>query len=446
MVRVTPADQQDVLLPGEKKTSMALPAGARGTDQSYPQDPADVRRTSGDPVSLNGGENSRTARNGIPTAHEVTVASCETMNKRRWHPLAVAVCLTSLSGCARDPSYAPSPPIPDSAIVTGPVTPPVEIHGQLQVVGTNLVDASGTPVQLKGVSSMWLNWASRPFAESKGALEFMRDNWKLSVIRASMGTEAQNGYLAGNRVEMQRKVETIVENAIATGVYVLVDWHTEMAVDQQADAIAFFTTLAQKYGTYPNVIWEPYNEPNGYTWDQIKPYHEAVVDAIRAVDPDNVIVMGTPRWSQDVDVAALNPVSPTSGTANLMYTLHFYACTHNQSLRDKANAAIAKGLALFVTEFGATPADGGVPSKGDDYVCRDDTNLWFDWMSLHSIGGVAWKLDQCADTSCILTSAAPTAGPWTDDYLTNDLGSKIVSPGVTQGGGHGLFVVDWLRQ
>jgi endoglucanase len=264
------------------------------------------------------------------------------------------------------------------------------------------------------------------------------------VIRASMGTEAPGGYLDSNPTGMQKNVETIIQNAIDLGVYVLVDWHTEKAVDQQAAAIAFFTTLAQKYGSYPNVIWEPYNEPNGYTWDRIKPYHEAVVDAIRAVDPDNVIVMGTPKWSQDVDVAALNPVSPQSGTANLMYTLHFYACTHKQSLRSKADVAIAKGLALFVTEFGATPADGGVPPN--DLVCRDESNLWFDWMAQHNISGVAWKLEQCKDTSCILASNALVDGPWPDSYLSTDVGASTVSPGVTQGGGHGLFVVDWIRQ
>lgn len=158
---------------------------------------------------------------------------------------------------------------------------------------------------------------------------------------------------------MLAKVEAIIQNAIAVGVYVLVDWHTEKAVSQQADSIAFFAALAQKYGKYPNIIWEPYNEPNGFTWAQIKPYHEAVVDAIRAVDPDNVIVMGTPKWSQDVDVAAADPVAPKSGAKNLMYTLHFYACTHQAKFRDKADMAISKGLALFVTEFGATPADGG---------------------------------------------------------------------------------------
>ena len=355
--------------------------------------------------------------------------------------------VSAMLGCASDPPPTElqnsTPPV---SLPANPAGSPVALHGQLRVEGTSLKDQFGYPVQLKGVSSMWLNWASMPFAESKSGLQFMRDHWKLSVIRASMGTEASQGYLSGNSTGMLTKMQTIIENAIGLGVYVLVDWHTEKAVDQQADAIGFFSALAQKYGAYPNVIWEPYNEPRGYTWDQIKPYHEAVVDAIRAYDPDNLIVMGTPNWSQDVDVASLNPVSPASGTANLLYTLHFYACTHKQKYRDKGSVAIANGLALFVTEFGATPADGGVPSKGDDYVCRDESNLWFDWMALYNVSGVAWKFDQCADTSCILTSSAPVDGPWADNYLTTDLNNPTVSAGVTQGGGHGLFVVDWIRQ
>jgi len=122
------------------------------------------------------------------------------------------------------------------------------------------------------------------------------------------------------------------------------------------------------------------------------------------------------------------------------------ACTHKQSLRDKANKALTAGLALFVTEFGATPADGGVVSKGDPYVCREETNAWWNWMSVNNISGVSWKLDKCTDTSCILTPSAPVDGPWTDEVLTSDLGNTYVSPGVTQGGGHGLYIVGWLRE
>jgi endoglucanase len=321
---------------------------------------------------------------------------------------------------------------------------PVDTHGALAVDGPTLIDKCSGGVQLKGVSSMWLNWESKPFAESKSGLQYMRDNWKLSVIRASMGTENQGGYLTGaaNQTSMLNKVNTIVQNAIDSGVYVIIDWHTQVAVNQQADAVSFFTSMAQKWGKYPNVIFEPYNEPFGFTWTQVKPYHQAVVQAIRGQGSNNIIVLGTTTYSQDVDIAAADPVSGT----NLMYTLHFYACTHGASIRNRAEKAIDAGLPVFITEFGATTADGGLVSKGDNYICENDTNLWFDWIATHNLSAIAWKLEQCTDSSCILASSAPVDGPWPDNQLTSDANSVEIRPTLLQGGGHGLFIVNWLRQ
>jgi endoglucanase len=342
----------------------------------------------------------------------------------------------------------------DAASDVSPGSPlnPVATHGQLKVVGTQLQDQSGQPVQLKGVSSQWLNYESMTFPESKPAIQYARDNWKLSVIRAAMGVDAQGGYLGtgtgtnANQALMLSKVNTIVQNAIDLGIYVIVDWHTSDAVTasgttQASQASTFFTQIATQYGQYPNVIYEDYNEPNKVTWAQIKPYHETVVAAIRAVDPDNLIVLGTPTYSQDVDLAAADPVAGT----NLLYTLHFYACTHGQSLINKANTALSMGLPLFVTEFGATPADGGVVKSGDNDVCEPETNVWFAWMAQNNISGASWKLDQCTDSSCILTADAPVDGPWTDNYLTTDSGGTPIAGG-EKGGGHGLFIVNWIRE
>jgi Cellulase (glycosyl hydrolase family 5) len=313
---------------------------------------------------------------------------------------------------------------------------------------SQLVDQNGAPFQLKGVSSQWLAWETRRFAESKSGLQYMRDHWKLSVIRASMGTEANGGYLS-SPAAMKSQVESVIHNAIDLGVYVIVDWHTEQAVAQQDAAIAFFTEMAKKYGAYPNVIWETYNEPKGYAWVQIKPYHEAVVAAIRAVDPDNLIVLGTPNFSQRVDQAAADPVIGT----NLLYTLHWYSCTHGQMFRDYGTTAIAKGIALFVTEYGATFSDGGLAGNGHDFVCEGESNRWFEWMQQNNISGVAWKLDQGSDSSAILGATAGIDGPWTDDRLSSNVGGEpyagtfgggVLGPATK--GGHGLFIVNWLRQ
>ncbi|WP_258296896.1 glycoside hydrolase family 5 protein [Paenibacillus peoriae] len=58
--------------------------------------------------------------------------------------------------------------------------------------------------------------------------------------------------------------------------------------------------------------------------------------------------------SQDVNQAANNPITSYS---NIAYTLRFYAGTHFQSLRGKANYVIGKGIPLFITEMGFVNAD-----------------------------------------------------------------------------------------
>jgi endoglucanase len=155
---------------------------------------------------------------------------------------------------------------------------------------------------------------------------------------------------------------------------------------------------------------------------QLKPYHEAVVAAIREKDAESVIILGTPSWSQGVDIAAQAPLEGT----NLMYTLHFYSCTHNSSLISRAQLARSKGLALFVTEWGATHSDGGTDGK----VCLDEAANWMDFLSSASIGWTSWKLDNCpVDSTCLLATDAPITGGWDSAFLH----------------GHALFVRDAMR-
>jgi aryl-phospho-beta-D-glucosidase BglC (GH1 family) len=314
-------------------------------------------------------------------------------------------------------------PIPDPPALgsAGPEGTPVARHGQLRVASGRVLDQSGSPVQLKGMSSMWLNWEEDGYAENKEGLRWLRDNWNLSVIRAAMGVEPQGGYLS-DPAQAKRQVRTIVQNAIDLGVYVIIDWHAHDAPSHRQEAQAFFAEMARQYGNAPNVIYEPFNEPREHSWsEELKPYHEAIITSIRLSDPDNLIVLGTPQWSQLVGHAARDPVLAD----NILYTLHFYSCTHPPSLRDEADAARARGLALFVTEWGATDADGG----RDGVVCEKEARPWLLWMRQRRISWAAWKFDDCRpDSTCILAPNAPLDGGWTDELLY----------------GHAFLVREWM--
>jgi endoglucanase len=305
---------------------------------------------------------------------------------------------------------------------------PVDLHGALSVSGANLVDASGSAVKLEGMSSMWLNWDPAGYAVSKAGLEWMRDNWNLRVFRAAMGVDAMGAYLE-DPATAKAQVNQIVQNAIDLGVYVIIDWHDHEAIAHQAEALAFFREMSTKWGGYPNVIYEVFNEPLDLDWTtQLKPYHQALVAAIREKDPDNVILLGTPNWDQDVDVAASSPLSGK----NLMYTLHFYACTHKAPERNKAMTARSRGLPMFVSEWGATHADGGV----DKIVCEAEARTWHDWLDANNISWTAWKLDGCTDSSCMFKNQmVPVDGGWTDAQLNGH--AKIVIDEMKTGSGMG---------
>lgn len=100
-----------------------------------------------------------------------------------------------------------------------------------------------------------------------------------------------------------------------------------------------------------------------------------------------------------------------------MYAVHFYACDHREAIRAHAESAYEAGLALFVKEWGATPADGGAANP---IVCADAAQGWHDWMDERSTGSAAWKLDSCRDSSCFFTRQhTPVGGGWTDEWLSD---------------------------
>ncbi|HLO99247.1 MAG TPA: glycoside hydrolase family 5 protein, partial [Fimbriimonas sp.] len=179
---------------------------------------------------------------------------------------------------------------------------------------------------------------------------------------------------------------------------------------------AFFQEMAKKYGKKPHVMYEIFNEPVGnVSWPNVvKPYSERVIKAIREIDPDNLILVGSPHWSQDVDVAAADPIQ----AKNIAYTLHFYAATHKQELRNKALAAMQKGVALMVTEYGTCRADG---NGGVDEASAAE---WMAFMKTHQLSHLNWSVADKAEAASIMVPDAGAKGGWTDDKLTQS--GKIV--------------------
>ena len=275
-------------------------------------------------------------------------------------------------------------------------------HGKLHVKGTKLVDASGREVRLKGVSTHGIAWF--PQYVNKKAFKTLRDKADVNLIRLAMYSDKDAGYSRS----LYKKVNEGVRYATELGMYVIIDWHIlgdGNPKTNQKEAAYFFKKMAKKYKKYKNVMYEICNEPNGnVTWSgDIKPYAQKMIKKIRKYDKDAVIIVGTPTWSQDVDEAAKNPIK---GQKNIMYTLHFYAATHKQSLRDKAQTAIDAGLPLFVTEFSICEA------SGNGTVDTKEGNLWIKFLNKNKISYAIWNLSNKDEASSIIKSSCTKTYGW----------------------------------
>lgn len=303
-------------------------------------------------------------------------------------PLLLSAALT-LAACHRP--AAPPPPPKVSA---------------LSVDGVQLVDERGEPVVLRGVSYGWHNWWPRFY--NKKSVAWLKEDWGVDVVRAAMGIhhEEPRGTYNANPERSVKLVSRIVDGAIENGIYVIIDFHSHHTELELAKT--FFADMAAKYGAYPNVIYEIFNEPVHQSWEEVKAYSEEVISVIRSIDPDNIILVGNPHWDQDLHIVADDPIE---GVSNIMYTLHYYAGTHFEKLQQRGDYALSKGAPIFISE------SAGMEASGDGPIDHEQWKIWREWAEERKISWITWSVSDKDETCSFLLPSARSSGGWRDADL-----------------------------
>lgn len=329
------------------------------------------------------------------------------------------------------PSVTPATPttaptvIPTTAPATPTVTPtaaptpkvsgktPVADHGRLTVKGTKIVDKNGKEYQLKGVSTHGLQWF--PQFVCKETFKCIRDEWGANAVRLAMYTD-EGGYCDGaDKTALKKLVKDGVNYATELGLYVIIDWHILHDYDpnmNKAEAVKFFDEMSKEFKGYENVFYEICNEPNGgIGWSSVKSYAQEVIKVIRNNDPKGIIIVGTPTWSQDVDLAAKDPIK---GYDNIMYALHFYAGTHKDNIRSKMKTAIEAGLPVIVTEYGICDASG-------NGACNEtEANKWVAFMDNYKVSYLIWNLANKNESSSLIKQNCKKLSGFTEADLNQE--------------------------
>ncbi|HDQ26907.1 MAG TPA: glycoside hydrolase family 5 protein, partial [bacterium] len=300
---------------------------------------------------------------------------------------------------------------------------PVQLNGQLKVDGLQLVNECGHPVQLRGVSGHGPQWF--PNCYNDAALDYAAYTMRADVFRIAMYTEA-GGYLS-NPAYWRTFINEKVDKIGARGMYAIIDWHNLSDGNPNTHieaARVFWEAMAEEHKGKKHVLYEICNEPNGVTWTQVKTYADDIIPRIRAIDPDTVILVGTPNWSQLGTAVVNNQLS----YPNIMYVFHFYAGTHGTNMLTN----YVNDLPIFCTEWGPTDSSG---DANENYPRAQD---FINIMGGANTAGVkiswaSWSYsDDFRSSSHFLTSTC--GGTYNDSRLTTAgqfVKNNMLTPGKT---------------
>ena len=255
-------------------------------------------------------------------------------------------------------------------------------HGRLKVTDGKITSEAGEIVTLQGGAMM----DGLAYNYSKQTVEYLKAKGaNLVRIPLSWGRSG----LSQSYEEHWNRFKEIADWAVEMDLYFIADFHAVASPKQsqlKETSIRFFTDVAKTYGSSGLVIYELLNEAPGKSsyssyvpWSEIKEYSEEIIDVIRSIDPQSLIIVGPPNWSQQLEFPLDDPVE----RENLAYSLHFYSTLH---LFDERLNELAESLPIIVTEWAAQ-----TPENSTGEIDFESLNQYVDWMNEYNISWAAWS-------------------------------------------------------
>ena len=295
----------------------------------------------------------------------------------------------------------------------------VSRHGNLNTSKGYVCDASSNKVCLMGTSFYWS--CSAPLWWCKETVDYLVDQYSVQIIRlpvaiAPCGINGQDR--PGNPLETWNKdcyyyrpeytkkmVDEVVKAAIENDIYVIIDFHEHYAKEWVNLAQEFFSYFAKKWGKYPNVMYEIYNEPMCDNGTVIQ-YAKQIIPAIRFNDPDNIIIVGSSQYAREPDEVT----AAGQGQMNIAYSWHGYVPYGHQNDWSSDNSLTWNtSIPVIATEWGLAnnKNDGGL---FDIFKSRGVINCFW---SMSNIGGDDAKWS-------VLKSECYKKSGWTDEDMTEN--------------------------
>ncbi|MFT2010520.1 glycoside hydrolase family 5 protein [Pontibacter sp. 13R65] len=253
----------------------------------------------------------------------------------------------------------------------------------LKVSGNVFTNSKGETVRLEGVS-----FADPDKLDTEGHwnLEFFQEasNWGCNVVRFAVHPGAWRRRGPEAYLELLDKGMAMAE---ATGLYVIIDWHSigNLVQDKYPspnyatsweETVDFWKTVAGRYkGNTTAALFELYNEPTDdkgkfgeLSWKTWQPVMEKLIAEINSVDDEKIYLVAGMNWAYLLDEVIENPVRHL----NVAYVTHPYPQKRSQPWEPKWEedwGKVADHYPIVATEFGFVGAgERGehIPVIGDE--------------------------------------------------------------------------------
>ncbi|HEV2371068.1 MAG TPA: cellulase family glycosylhydrolase [Streptosporangiaceae bacterium] len=323
---------------------------------------------------------------------------------------------------------------------------------QLHVSGNELVNAGGRPVMLHGVDRSGTEYEcvqGNGIFDGPSGLSSIREMraYGVNAVRIPLNEACWNGEsyvnLAYSGARYQQAIATYVRRLNASGIVAILDLHwtdgaytggasacssatatCQKPMPDAVGAIRFWTSVAKTFKGNDSVIFDLFNEPypekavangNGAEGWQcwLHGGHcpgisyrvagmQSMVDAVRSVGANNVLMLGGLEWSNDLTGwLAHKPADPDHNLAASWHSYNFNACS-TKSCWSSQIAPVMARVPLIAGEIGENDCAGAYVSP---------LTAWLDSRS-GSYLAWAWNADfNCASGPGLITSynGHPTA-------------------------------------
>ncbi len=310
----------------------------------------------------------------------------------------------------------------------GAVSSPAAASGLgLSVSGNHLVDESGQPIRLLGVSRSGSEYACAEgygfFDGPTGARSIRAmKKWRINAVRLPLNPDCwlgNDGVKATLGGEAYRSaIDGFVARLNQAGLYVVIDEHVAAPAGQKALGIipmpdadsspAFWSDVASHFASNHSLVFDLYNEPHDISWDcwlagcdvpaggRFSERHPAyvaagmqqLVDAVRSTGATQPLMLGGIDYARDLSGWLAH--EPGDPLGQLVASEHNYGHHLAPCLRGcKAQiAATAAQVPVVVGELGQTD-------------CRHDyIDKWMRWADRRGISYLGWAWDTKGGWTC----------------------------------------------